>query len=72
MAAANPGPLTSIANALHPGVKKLTPKSTDMTHHPDGTHSVSTHMSDGTEHPNSGAVADLDGLHDKLHENLSE
>ena len=71
--ATNAGPLTSIANALHSGgAKKPTPKTTDIIHHPDTTHSVTTKMSDGTTHPNSGAVADLDGLHDKLHENLSE
>ena len=68
----NPGPLTAIANALHP--KKTTPKptSTTITHHPDMSHTATTTMSDGTTHPNSGATADLDGLHDKLQDNLSE
>jgi len=65
--ASNPGPLTAIANALH---KK--PASTTIQHHPDSSHTVTHNMADGTTHPNSGAAADLDGVHNKFQETFNE
>lgn len=43
---------------------------THVEHHKDGSHTVKHVMEDGSEHPGSGAVSDLDGLHDKLEQNL--
>jgi len=66
------GPLTAIANALHPGGSKPKPSSTTITHHPDSTHTVTHTMGDGSEHPSSGAASSLDGVHDKLQETLGD
>lgn len=41
-------------------------KHTSIEHHGDGSHTVKHIMEDGSEHPGSGAAADLDGVHDKL------
>lgn len=41
-------------------------KHTHIEHHGDGSHTVKHLMEDGSEHPGSGAAADLDGVHDKL------
>jgi hypothetical protein len=41
-------------------------KSTHIEHHGDGSHTVKHMQEDGSEHPGSGAAADLDGVHDKL------
>ena len=65
----NEGPLMSMAAALKPG-GKAKPTSTSIQHHPDGSHTVTHNMSDGSTHPNSGAVANLDGVHDKIQEGL--
>jgi hypothetical protein len=37
-------------------------------HHPDGSHTVTHTHEDGSTHPNSGAAADLDGVHNKFQE----
>ena len=61
----------SMAAALKPA-GKAKPTSTSIQHHPDGSHTVSHMMKDGSTHPGSGAAADLDGVHDKLQENVGD
>jgi hypothetical protein len=52
-------------NALN---KNKKPTSSTIMHHPDGSHTVTHTHEDGSTHPNSGAAADLDGVHNKFQE----
>lgn len=66
------GPGMAIANALKPKSGPPRIAHTTIQHHNDGTHTVTHTNEDGSTHPNSGAASDLDGVHDRLEDNLSE
>lgn len=45
-------------------------KSTHITHHHDGSHTMEHHMEDGSSH--AAGVTDLDGVHDKLEASMGQ
>lgn len=56
----------------HAHAKKHHVKHTHIEHHKDGSHTVKHVMEDGSEHPASGAAANLDEVHDRLQDAIGE